>query len=271
MITPSFGDHLRLWRQRRHLSQQALADRANLSTRHLSFLETGRSTPSREMVLRLAEQLDIPLRERNPMLAAAGYAPMYRTSSLDAPEMDAARRSLDLLLKSHLPNPAFVIDRFYNVVAANDAVSLLLQTAQPEFLEPPINVVKLSLHPKGVAGQIVNFRQWRRHVLSRLHDQLERTGDAYLRVLFEEVSNYPLPDGADDRDLEHEHFGVLLPLQMRSPAGVLSLVSTVTVFGTPHDITLQELAIESFFPADDFTAQTLAAAVAAMQENRGNG
>lgn len=257
MTRQSFGDQLRLWRQRRHLSQQALADRADLSARHLSFIETGRSTPSREMVLRLAERLSVPLRERNPMLEAAGYAPMYRRSPLDAPEMQAARRSLDIVLRSPLPNPALAFDRFYNVVAANQAVGALLQGAQPDLLANPINVIKVSLHPRGMASRIANFPQWRRHIVSRLQQQLELTGDACLESLLEEVVGYPLPEGAAEQDLEHEHLGVLLPLKLRTATGVLSFISTVTVFGTPHDITLQELAIESFFPADEYTASEL--------------
>jgi transcriptional regulator with XRE-family HTH domain len=257
MTRQPFGDQLRLWRQRRHLSQQALADRADLSARHLSFIETGRSTPSREMVLRLAERLSVPLRERNPMLEAAGYAPMYRRSPLDAPEMQAARRSLDIVLRSHLPNPSLAFDRFYNVVAANHAVGALLQGAQPELLDGPINVVKVSLHPRGVGSRIANFSQWRKHILSRLQQQLELTGDAYLKSLMDEVLGYPRPEGEDEKDLEHEHLGVLLPLKLRTASGVLSFISTVTVFGTPHDITLQELAIESFFPADEYTASEL--------------
>ena len=260
MTTQPFGDQLRLWRQRRHLSQQALADRADLSARHLSFMETGRSTPSREMVLRLAERLGVPLRERNPMLEAAGYAPMYRRSPLDAPEMQAARRSLDIVLRSHLPNPSLAFDRFYNVVAANPAVGALLQGAQPELLEAPINVVRISLHPRGVASRIVNFTQWRKHILGRLQQQQETTGDAYLKSLIDEVVAYPLAEGGEQHDLQNEHPGVCLPLKLRTAAGVLSFISTVTVFGTPHDITLQELAIESFFPADEFTAAELARA-----------
>lgn len=257
MTRQSFGDQLRLWRQRRHLSQQALADHADLSARHLSFIETGRSTPSREMVLRLAERLSVPLRERNLLLEAAGYAPMYRRSPLDAPEMQAARRSLDIVLRSHLPNPALAFDRFYDVIAANQAVGALLQGAQPELLATPINVIKVSLHPHGVAPRIVNFSQWRRHILSRLQQQLELTGDAYVKSLLDEVVGYPLPEGAAQQDLENEHLGVLLPLKLRTASGVLSFISTVTVFGTPHDITLQELAIESFFPADEYTASEL--------------
>jgi transcriptional regulator with XRE-family HTH domain len=268
MTTTHFGDRLRTWRQRRHLSQQVLADSANLSTRHLSFLETGRSTPSREMVLRLAERLSVPLRERNPMLEAAGYAPLFRHRSLDAPEMEAARRSVQVVLRSHMPNPALVFDRSYNVVATNQAVAALLQGAQPDLLEAPINAVKISLHPRGMASRIVNFAQWRKHILDRLQGQLEMTGDACLRSLIDEVNGYPQPTVEEHEELEHEQPGVLLPLKLRTDTGVLSFISIVTVFGTPHDITLQELAIESFFPADDFTAgelARLAAGAAAFQ------
>jgi transcriptional regulator with XRE-family HTH domain len=258
MNTPALGIQLRTWRQRRHLSQQALADCADISTRHLSFLETGRAAPSRAMVVRLADRLSVPLRERNPMLEAAGYAPLYRRSALDAPEMQAARRSLDVLLRSHMPNPCLVFDRCYNVLAANPAVNVMLHGVQPELLAPPINVVKLSLHPRGVAPLIVNFRQWREHILTRLERQTELTGDADLASLLAEVSGYPAPESAAHEDLEPEHPGVLLPLRFRTPGGVLTFISTVTVFGTPHEITLQELAIESFFPADDLTAAELA-------------
>lgn len=258
MSQQTFGDQLRAWRRRRCFSQQALADRAGLSARHLSFLETGRSAPSRAMLLRLAERLDVPLRERNPMLEAAGFAPVYRSRSLDEPEMQAARRSLDLILHSHLPNPALVFDRSYDVVATNAAAGALLLGAAPELLAAPVNVVRLSLHPRGVAPRIVNFTQWRLHILARLQHQLEATGDPGLATLLAEVSAYPLPDSAGRQELEHEHPGVLLPLKLRTDHGVLSFISTVTVFGTPHDITLQELALETFFPADDFTAATLA-------------
>jgi len=260
MAQASFGDHLRLWRRRRHLSQQALADVADLSTRHLSFLETGRAMPSREMVLRLSDRLSVPLRERNPMLEAAGYAPLYRRSPLDAPEMQAARRSLELVLRSHLPNPSLAFDRFYNLVAANDAVNMLMAGAAPELLRPPINVVRMSLHPLGLAARIENFAQWRKHIVSRIEHQIEVTGDPDLHALLAEVAGYSLPEADAEKQLDNEHEGVVLPLRLRTDAGTLSFISTVTVFGTPHDITLQELAIESFFPADEFTARALAGA-----------
>ena len=253
----SFGDHLRQWRHRRRLSQQALADRADLSTRHLSFLETGRASPSREMVLRLAERLEVPLRERNPMLEAAGYAPLYGQRSLDAPEMQAARRSLELILRSQLPNPALAFDRRYELVTANPAVEILLEGVQPELLQGRVNVLRLSLHPGGLAPRIVNFGQWRRHIVARLQRQLDSSGSSYLQSLLEEIAAYPAPAGSAADELAQEHPGVLLPLQLRAATGVLSFISTVTVFGTPHDITLQELAIESFLPADEFTAAEL--------------
>jgi len=258
MTTSTFGHQIRSWRQRRHLSQQALADRANLSTRHLSFLETGRAAPSREMVLRLADRLDVPLRERNPLLEAAGYAPLYRRRSLDDPEMQSARRSLEFLLRSHLPNPALILDRFYDVVQANAAVGILLHGVGAELLEPPINVIRVSLHPRGLAPRIDNLAQWRRHILDRLRQQLESTGDPHLASLLDEVSAYPAPAAEMGPRAEALHPGVLLPMQLRTEAGVLSFVSAVTVFGTPHDITLQELALESFLPADEFTASELA-------------
>lgn len=258
----SFGQHLRAWRLRRHLSQQELAHTAELSTRHLSFLETGRAHPSRDMVLRLAARLHVPLRERNPMLTAAGFAPMYGTRTLDDPDMAAAQQSLALLLRSHEPNPSLVIDRHYNVVATNRAVDLLLQGVDPTLLQAPINVIRLSLHPLGLAPHIVNLAQWRQHILERLGEQCDATGSPHLKALLDEVLAlaYPQPVATPSPTLAHEHRGVLLPLQLRTPAGVLSFISTVTVFGTPHDVTLQELAVESFFAADEFTAQVLAQA-----------
>lgn len=242
----------------RHLSQQGLAECADLSPRHLSFLETGRSSPSREMVLRLSDRLNIPPRERNTILEAAGFAPMYKISALDAPEMQAARHSLDIVLKSHMPNPCLVMNGRYEIVAMNQAVGLLLRGADPAFLAEPVNVVKFSLHPDGLGSSIINYTQWRTHILERLNRQLESTGDPYLKSLIAEVEGYPLPAlQTDAAGQEYEPLGVLLPLRLRSPLGILSFISTVTIFGTPHDITLKELAIETFFPADDFTAAEL--------------
>lgn len=259
-----FGDHLRHWRQHRRLSQLDLATEAEISTRHLSFVETGRSVPSREMVLRLSERLDIPLRERNALLVAAGYAPMYRERPLDDPALDAARQAVELLLKSHEPYPALAIDRHWNLVAANRMVPQLMAGADASLLQGPVNVLRLSLHPLGIAGNIVNLVQWRSHLFERLRQQIAATSDPVLVDLLEELKAYPAPESTASPHLEGEHAGVVMPFKFRTPAGVLSFISTTTIFGTPVDVTLQELAMETFFPADDFTRQALQAMQASM-------
>lgn len=252
-----FGEHLRFWRQHRRLSQLDLAGEAEISTRHLSFVETGRSAPSREMVLRLAERLDVPLRERNALLVAAGYAPMYRERPLDDPALAAARDAVNLILKSHEPWPALAVDRHWNLIAANAVVPHLLAAADPALLQGTVNVLRLSLHPRGLAPHIVNLGQWRHHLFERLRQQVRATADPVLVALQEELRTYPAQAGEDATRLEGELLGVAMPLRLRSEAGVLSFISTMTVFGTPVDITLQELALEAFFPADDFTAAAL--------------
>jgi transcriptional regulator with XRE-family HTH domain len=253
-----FGEHLKHWRQHRRLSQLDLAQDAEISTRHLSFVETGRSVPSREMVLRLAERLDVPLRERNALLVAAGYAPMYRERPLDDPALASARQAVDLILKSHEPYPALAVDRHWNLLAANRVVPHLMAGADPSLVEGQINVLRLSLHPKGLAPRIVNIAQWRVHIFERLRQQVQVTGDEGLAALLEELRGYPLPEGAKDVHIEGEHLGVAMPFQYRSQTGVLlNFISTTTVFGTPVDITLQELALETFFPADGTTAEAL--------------
>ena len=253
----SFGQHLRTWRQRRHLSQLDLAQEADISTRHLSFVETGRAEPSREMVLRLAERLNIPLRERNALLVAAGYAPMYRERPLDDPALASARQAVGLVLQGHEPYPALAVDRHYNVVATNRVVPLFLEGIAPELLQPPLNVVRLSLHPGGIAPRIVNLLQWRAHIFERLRQQIAVTADPMLVELLNEVRAYPVPDTPPEQHLEGEYLGVVMPFKLRSPVGVLSFISTLTIFGTPNDVTLQELAVEPFFPADEFTAGVL--------------
>lgn len=250
------GEHLRHWRQHRRLSQLDLASDAEISTRHLSFVETGRSSPSREMVLRLAERLQVPLRERNALLVAAGYAPMYRERPLDDPALATARRAVDLILKAHEPFPALAVDRHWNLVAANSMVPHLMAGADPSLLQAPVNVLRLSLHPQGLAPRIVNLAQWRRHLFERLRQQIQQTGDATLAALLVELQAYPGP-GGQQAELEGEHLGIAMPFQFRSPQGVLSFISTTTVFGTPNDVTLQELALETFFPADEQTAAIL--------------
>lgn len=257
VITPTFGTQLKRWRTLRRMSQLDLALEAEVSTRHLSFIETGRSVPSREMVLHLAEQLDIPHRERNTLLLAAGYAPEYRERSLDDPEMESARRAIDLVLAGHEPFPALAFDRTWNMVAANRMVSVFLDGIDERMLQPPLNVVRLSLHPDGLAPRIVNFAEWREHMLGRLRRQLDHTPDPALADLLEEVRRYPAPEEEEASPNAPDLGGIAIPLQLRTEHGVLSAISTTTVFGTPVDITLEELAIESFFPADDQTAQVL--------------
>lgn len=252
-----FGEHLRHWRQHRRLSQLDLAQEAEISTRHLSFVETGRSVPSREMVLRLSERLDIPLRERNALLVAAGYAPMYRERPLSDPALGPARQAVELILKSHEPFPALALDRHWNLLAANAALPHLLDGADPSLLTPPINVLRLSLHPKGLAPKIANLAQWRDHLFERLRQQVATTADPVLADLLEELHGYPMPPGAGDLHLDGEHLGVVMPFQYRTAHGVLSFISTTTVFGTPVDVTLQELMLETFFPADAFTGEVL--------------
>ncbi|MGD9835187.1 MAG: helix-turn-helix domain-containing protein [Piscinibacter sp.] len=253
---PPVGAMLRDWRQRRRLSQLDLAGDANVSTRHLSCVETGRALPSREMVLRLAERLEVPLRERNRLLTAAGYAPMFSEHRFDDPALASARQALELVLKGHEPFPALLVDRHWTLVSANRMVPLLLDGLPAALLQPPLNVLRLSLHPQGLAPRIVNLAQWRAHLLERLQQQVEASGDITLATLAEELHGYPLPPDAGPAPAAVAP-PVAMPLQFRSPEGVLTLISTITVFGTPVDITLSELALETFFPADEATTRAL--------------
>ncbi|HLZ65390.1 MAG TPA: helix-turn-helix transcriptional regulator [Aliidongia sp.] len=250
------GDHLREWRQRRRLSQLDLACEADISTRHLSFLETGRAKPSRDMVLHLAEQLDIPLRDRNLLLIAAGYAPIFAERPLDDPALQAARQAVDLVLNGHGDYPALAIDRHWTQVAANAAVGRLLAGVDPAQLAGPVNVLRLSLHPRGLAPRIINLREWRGHLLGRLRRQIELTADPVLIRLIDELAAYPVPYGRAPAR-EPDHAGVVVPLQLQTEAGPLALLSTTTVFGTPVDVTLAELAIEAFYPADAASGELL--------------
>ncbi len=250
------GDLLRQWRQRRRLSQLELAGEADISTRHLSFVENGRSVPSRGMLLRLAERLDMPLRARNEMLHAAGFAALYAERPLDAPEMSVARRAVDAVLAAHAPFPALAVDRHWTLVASNAAVAPLLPGVSPTLLQGPVNVLRLSLHPEGLAPRIVNLAEWRAHLLARLQQQIDRSGDAQLVALQAELAAYPTR--AADAPT-HDFGGIAIPLRLRLPglARPLSLISTTTVFGTPVDVTLSELALECFYPADDDTRDAL--------------
>ncbi len=257
MNDPSPGVLLREWRVRRRRSQLDLANEAEISQRHLSFLESGRARPSRDMVLHLAQQLDIPLRERNRLLLAAGFAPQYGERQLDDPSLAPARAAVRLVLKGHEPNPAIAIDRSWHMVDANAAIApLLAGVADPALLKPPVNVLRLSLHPEGLAPQIVNLREWRDHLLDRLGRQIDATGDPALRELERELSGYPAgpkTQSAADSGIA----GIAHPLKLRVGAEVLTFISTTTIFGTPLDVTLSELAVESFFPADEATAALL--------------
>ena len=254
MDTPRpIGEQLRDWRQRRHLSQLDLAGLADISSRHLSFMETGRSIPSRAMLLRLSDRLEVPLRERNRLFTAAGYAPVYSERRLDDPALENARRAIDLVLRGHEPYPALAIDRHWQMQAANRALAPFLKGVAPELLVPPVNVLRLSLHPEGVAPRIANLGEWRAHLLQRLRQQVESTGDAVLEALLQELLTYPAPEHAQAPDPA----AFVVPMRLRTEVGELSFLSTTTVFGTPLEVTLSELAIESFFPADAKTARVL--------------
>jgi transcriptional regulator with XRE-family HTH domain len=246
------GRLLREWRQRRHLSQLDLACDAEISTRHLSFIETGRSSPSRDMVLRLAERLEVPLRARNTLLTAAGFAPMFRERPLGDPALEAARVAIERLLAAHEPFPALAVDRHWMLVASNGAATRLMGGIDPALLTPPINVLRVSLHPNGLAPRIVNLHDWRAHVLARLRRQIEVSADPILRALATELAAYPAP-GSQAEPLAPSN-DVIVPLRLATGAGVLSFLSTTTIFGTPVDVTLSEIALESFFPADEQTA-----------------
>jgi transcriptional regulator with XRE-family HTH domain len=257
-----FGEQLRRWRQHRRLSQLDLALEAEISARHLSFLETGRAAPSREMVLRLAEQLDVPLRERNTLLGAAGFAPLFRERPLTDPAMAPARAAVELVLKGHEPYPALAVDRRWNLVMANAALPPLVAGVAPALLAEPCNVLRLSLHPDGLAPRIANLGQWRAHLLERLRRQIAVSADAELGALMEELSAYPAPQEENGRD---DFAAVAVPLKLALDGRLLSLFSTATVFGAPSDLTLAELALEAFFPMDEATAKVLGAMDAARR------
>ena len=254
------GNHLREWRQRRHLSQLDLAVDAEISARHLSFVETGRATPSREMVLRLAERLEVPLRERNVLLVAAGYAPAFPQRSLDDPALKSARAAIDLVLTAHEPNPALAYDRHWNLVSANRMVMPLLKDVPPRLLGQPINILRLAFHPEALAARTVNLAEWCGHLLERVHRQCEATADPELIGLYEELKSYPIPARAMPLAAD----SVAIPFKLRHGGQVLSFISTTMVFGTPVDVTLSELALETFFPADAPTAAALRAMAGAL-------
>lgn len=247
------GALLREWRQRRRMTQLELALEADVSPRHLSFVETGRAQPSRKLLLNLSNHLDIPLRERNALLVAAGYAPMYRERGLGDAALAAARGAVEKVLAAQKPYPAFALDRHWNVVAWNGALAQLFADLAPELAGPPMNAMRVSLHPGGLAPLIENLPEWRAHLLARLRRQIGVTGDPALATLLAECLGYPGGEAPEAVDAN----AVLVPLKLRTPAGTLALFSTTTVFGTPVEVTLAELAIELFFPADEATAEAV--------------
>ena len=254
------GERLRGWRERRRVSQLDLSLQAGISARHLSFVETGRSKPSSGLILRLSEELDVPLRERNALLLAGGFAPAYPERGLDAAPLSAVTEAMRQVITAHMPNPALAVDGHWELIDANDAVFKLVEGSAPELMEPPVNVLRLSLHPDGMAANILNLAQWRRHVLFRLRRQADRSGDPFLNELYEELLGYPGGEpgrGGDDPMDEpgiESAADVVLPLRVRLAGQDLSFLSTTTVFGSPLDVTVAELAIESFYPADAATA-----------------
>ena len=255
------GPLLRAWRERRRVSQLELALRADSSARHISFVETGRSRPSEEMVLRLAEHLDVPVRERNSLLLAAGYAPRYPETPLDDPALGALREGLERLIQGYEPYPALVVDATYTVVAANRGITMLLDGVPESLLQPPLNALRLTLHPQGMAPRIRNLGEWRGHLLTQMERQIALHRSEPLRALYEEVAAYPAPETADAGDAGAELSPAVpyfaLPMRIEHDGRVLSFVSSISTFNTPMDVTVSELAIETFLPADPATAKYL--------------
>ncbi|MFI0846946.1 helix-turn-helix domain-containing protein [Mesorhizobium sp. IMUNJ 23232] len=257
------GPLIREWRARRRMSQLDLAMEAEISQRHLSFVESGRAKPSREMVLHLAERLALPLRETNRLLLAAGYAPGFVENGLDEPAMAPALAAVETVLRAHEPNPAVAVDRHWNLVRANAALApFLAGVADPALLAPPMNVLRLSLHPQGVAPLIVNFAEWRDHIVERLRRLNQAVADPVIMELERELRGYPVPKRLGPPASARDYSPIAVPLRVRMNDITLSFISTITVFGTPLDVTLSELAIESFFPADEATAEAMRAMAA---------
>src|ERR1700748_2428150 len=255
------GEHLRDWRQRRHLSQLDLAVDAEVSARSWSFVETGRAAPSREMVLKLAERLEVPLRERNVLLVAAGFAPAFPQRALDDPALKSAREAIDWMLRAHEPSPALAYDRHWNLVSSNRMVLPLLAGVPRHLLTRPVSIMRLAFHPEALAQHTVSVAEWCGHLLERLRRQCELTADPGLMKLYEELRGYPIP--ARSAPLPPD--GVAIPFKLRFGGDVLSFMSTTMIFGTPVDVTLSELALETFFPADEFTAERMRVLAAGLQ------
>ncbi|MET9551858.1 helix-turn-helix transcriptional regulator [Streptomyces sp. NPDC006645] len=264
------GPLLRSWREQRRISQLELALRADSSARHISFVETGRSRPSEAMILRLSDHLDIPVRERNGLLLAAGYAPRFTETALDDPSMAAVREALERLLRGYEPYPALVVDGTYTLVAANRGLALIMEGVPEHLLVPPVNAMRVILHPEGAARRIRNFRQWRGHLLDQMERQIALDRSDALRAVYEEVAAYPPPEGVEDGPAETDEAGdaaafalgnFALPLRIEHGGQVLTFLSSISTFNTPMDVTVAELAIETFLPADPATAKYLLSAL----------
>jgi transcriptional regulator with XRE-family HTH domain len=265
--TFSFGELLREWRQKRRFSQLELACEAEISQRHLSFIESGRATPSRDMVLHLAQQLDVPLRDRNALLLAAGYAPMFQEKGLDDPALAEARAAVELILRAHEPFPALAVDRRWRLIAQNAAAAMFIAGVAPHLLAPPVNVLRLSLHPEGLAPRIANLAEWRGHVLERLRRQHRLSLDAEIAALIKELAELGGPPAlaTEPSPQTAAAHAIAIPFQIKSDAGLLSFFSTTTVFGTPVEVTLSELMLEAFYPADAVTAEAVRKLSAALR------
>jgi transcriptional regulator with XRE-family HTH domain len=261
-----FGVLLRRWRVQRRMSQTDLALGAHSSTRHLSCLETGKAQPSREMVIRLAEFLDVPLRDRNTLLLAAGFAPSFPERSLAG--LDAAKTAIESVLEAHKPYPAFAVDRHWNVVLSNSALPQLYEGCAPDLLRKPVNAMRLILHPTGMAPRILNFAAWRSHSLSLLRQQSQTRADSVIKGLAAEISGYPAPNTSEPPESFNAAQCLATPLRIATRFGVVSFLNTVTVFGSPNDVTLSELALEMLFPADDKTAEIVRAMTAETERSR---
>ena len=257
------GAVLRDWRSRRRMSQLDLALDGEISARHLSFVESGRSSPSRDLLLRLAERLSMPLRARNRLMLAAGYAPVHAEAAFDAPELAEIRQTVEAILTGHMPFPAIAVDGRWTLLHANGAAAALFDGIDPAMLAPPLNVLRLSLHPQGLAPRIANLAEWRHHVLERLRVQMEGSGDPFLSELHAELSAYPAPPAPKE---SRAHPLLAVPLELRMPRSdrVLRFISTTTVFSTATSVSLSELALECFYPADAETRTALM-----QQENGG--
>ena len=257
--TSRVGPLLRDWRQRRRMSQMELALEAGVSTRHLSFVETGRSRPSAEMVLHLADRLEVPLRERNELLLAAGFAPQYAARDFEDPALSEVRDAVSRVLAAHEPYPAIAVDRYWNLIASNESIGPFLEDVADELLVPPVNTIRLALHPDGVAPRILNLGEYRADLVERLERAARLTGDPELAALHEEMLGYPGPEPPASQGVAGAAVAVGLRLAPArgSDAPELSFFSTITTFGTAVDVTVSELALEAFFPADAQTAEYL--------------